>query len=831
MKLARTLILRPLRRDPLRTALSVLAVALGVAVVVAIDLAGDAATGSFRSSLVSLVGATDLEILANGGIDETWMARLAALPLNARFEPAIETRVPLEGIGSVPLYGVDVLHAERAASAEKIEDPDNAMVVSAPLARRLGLRLGGRLALPLNDIRRAFRVAAITESKDAEFLAMDIAAAQRALDRYGRLDRIDVYVSPHEDFAAAEQTIRRLLPSGYSVEKPGARSQENERMLRAFRWNLRVLSYISLVVGAFLIYNTISVSVVRRRAEIGILRALGAGRRAVLWLFLGEALLLGFLGAGLGVTLGRLLAEATVGLIAGTVNALYTSSRPAPLVLGWGEATLGLAAGMLVAFASALSPAREAMGVAPTEAMGRGAYEHHARLRWRRDLAWSGVFAILAWLASRVPPLDSKPVGGYVSALLAIVAAALAAPAVILLSNRTTRSATKRLFGPAGLLAARSLAASLARSSVVVGALATAISMMASVGIMVGSFRETVVVWLDTQLRADLFVRAAERAGAGQFPALSPDVAGIAATTPGIAAIDIFHGLEIRYRSERSTLGAGDADIIRRYGRLRFLSGGDREQILRSLSGQDRCLVSEPFANLHGLRAGDRIELALRDRNVTFTIAGVYYDYSTSRGFVILDRSTLLHYLPDQPPTNLAIYLQPHTTPIAVQQELQRRLAGHNVTIARNQTLRHDAMAVFDRTFAITYALEAVAILVAMLGAANSLLALVLDRRREMGLLRYLGASARQIRRMVLLEAGFVGALGVLLGMALGLVLSLLLIYVVNKQSFGWTIQFHPPRELLAGALGLVWCATVLAGLYPASLAARLDPIDVIHEE
>jgi len=153
------------------------------------------------------------------------------------------------------------------------------------------------------------------------------------------------------------------------------------------------------------------------------------------------------------------------------------------------------------------------------------------------------------------------------------------------------------------------------------------------------------------------------------------------------------------------------------------------------------------------------------------------------------------------------------------------------VTVASNQSLRRNAIAIFDRTFAITYALEAVAIIVAMLGAANSLLALVLDRRREMGLLRYLGASSAQIRRMILLEAGFIGMLGLLLGLALGMVLSLLLIYVVNKQSFGWTIQFHPPRELLAGALMLVWCATVLAGLYPARLATRLDPIEVIHEE
>jgi putative ABC transport system permease protein len=298
-----------------------------------------------------------------------------------------------------------------------------------------------------------------------------------------------------------------------------------------------------------------------------------------------------------------------------------------------------------------------------------------------------------------------------------------------------------------------------------------------------------------------------------------------------VAAVDVFHALALHYHGERATLGAGDLEIVRRYGRLRFLPGEDRDVILRSLPVQDRAIVSEPFANKHGVHAGDRITLPIGARNVTVTVAGVYYEYSSSQGFVLLDRSTLLRYLPGQPATNAALYLKPGVDPAAVQHQIERRAAGLGVTVGLNRSLRQDAIAIFDRTFAVTWALEAVAIIVAMLGAANSLLALVLDRRRELGLLRYLGASSRQLRRMILVEAGFLGLLANLLGLALGFALSLLLIFVVNKQSFGWTIQFHPPVDLLAGALLLVWCVTVLAGLYPARVAARLDPIDVIHEE
>lgn len=814
MKLLRTLILRPLRRDRLRTGLTVLAVALGVAVVVAIDLAGDAATGSFRSSMETLAGKTDLEILANGGIDETWIGRLDSLPVDARFAPVIETQVETPSLGAITLYGVDLAGA-----------PEDAAIVSRALGRRMGVGAKGRLTLPVGQ----FTVERIVDAGETEFVAIDIAAAQKALGRYGKLDRIDVTVGRTEEFARVEAAVKALLPAGYLIEKPGVRNEENQRMLRAFRWNLRVLSYISLVVGAFLIYNTISVSVVRRRAEIGILRAVGASRATVFSLFLAEALILGLVGAALGIFLGRLLAGATVGLIASTVNALYTTSRPAAVELTAAEAWIGVVAGAAVAFLSALAPAREAMDVSPTEAMSRGAHEHHARLRWRRALAWSAVLAVLAAAASQAGPLGGKPIGGYVAALLAVGAAALAAPAVVLAVNWLTAFVVR--LRVESLLAGRSLTASLSRTSVVVAALATAIAMMASVGIMVASFRETVTLWLDVQLRADLYVAPAGRAPAGDYPPLPAAAPAILEATPGAAAVDFLHALEFHYRGERATLGANRVEIVRRFGRLRFLSGEDRDTILRSLPGHDRAIVSEPFANKFAIHPGDRLTLPIGPREVTLTVAGMYYDYSSSQGFVLLDRSTLLKYLPGQPATNAAIYLKPGVDAVAVQREMQQRAAGLGLSINLNQSLRRTAIIIFDRTFAITWALEAVAIVVAMLGAANSLLALVLDRRRELGLLRYLGASSRQLRGMILVEAGFLGLLANLLGLALGFALSLLLIFVVNKQSFGWTIQFHPPVDLLAGALLLVWCVTVLAGLYPARVAARLDPIEVIHEE
>jgi putative ABC transport system permease protein len=814
MKLLRTLILRPLRRDLLRTLLTVVAMALGVAVVVAIDLAGDAATGSFRSSMATLTGKTDLEIRANGGIDETWIGPLTSLPFDVSFSPVMEARITVPGAGLVSLFGFDFAAA-----------PENSAVVSEALAKRLGIRAGQPLLLPVGR----YTVARLADAGPAEFIAIDLASMQKAFRRYGKLDRIDVTVGSSENFAAVERAIRRLLPPAYFIEKPGMRNEENQRMLRAFRWNLRVLSYISLVVGAFLIYNTISTSVVRRRAEIGILRALGAGRATIFTLFLTEALLLGLVGAALGIALGRFLASSVVGLISLTINALYTTSRPTPIELPAAEIWIGLLAGTATALISALAPAREAMNVPPTEAMSRGARDHQVRVRWPRYLAWAMVLAVLAGAAAQAKPPYGAPVGGYAAALLAVGAAALAAPAIVLAVNRAAGVALRQRAD--SLLAGRSLAGSLARTSVIVAALATAIAMMASVAIMVGSFRETVTLWLDTQLRADLYISPAGETAATSFPPLPQNLLAMLASVPGVAAVDTLHALEFHFHGERATLGGANLDIVRRYGRLRFLPGEDRDAILRSLPGKDRAIVSEPFANKHGIRPGDRISLPLGPRNVTVTVAGVYYEYSSSQGFVLLDRSTLLRYLPGEPATDAAVYLKPGTDADAVRRAIELRTASLNVNVAPNRELRRNAIVIFDRTFAITWGLEAVAIVVAMLGAANSLLAVVLDRRRELGLLRYLGASAAQIRNMILVEAAFLGLLATTIGLALGFALSLLLIFVVNKQSFGWTIQFHPPAGLLAGALLLVWCVTVAAGLYPARVAAGLNPIDVIHEE
>jgi putative ABC transport system permease protein len=842
------LMLRPLLQEPVRAILTVLAVTLGVAVVLAIDLAGAAATGSFRASMETLAGDNNLEVIASGGVPESVVGAIATLPYSIRISPRIEdSAVILDTKQTIPLVGLDLV-AEGSSnkngaifgsswsetvspSEDVIRDlqHSDSIWVGASLAKKPGDHLG----LLINDQVHDFTVRGVyADSNGSESaIVMDLAAAQRALNRYGRLDRILLKTPEVPGLEQWQQRVRAALPAGVEVRSQGTGTNENRRMLAAFRWNLRLLSYIALIVGAFLIYNTISVSVVRRRPETGIVRALGASRGAVLVAFLGEAAFFGLAGAALGLPLGRVMASGAVRLMAATVESLYVSSRPGAIELSLGSVVLAFLIGVGVAVVSAYSPAREASLVSPVEAMARGRREYTARVHKSRNLWLALILGILAAAATRVPAIEGKPVFGYLAAVLLVVASALAIPAFTdAVISGSSRWLGKTL-GVEALLAAQSLSASLRRTSVLVGALSTAIAMMTSVGIMVGSFRETVLIWMNDRLPADLYLRPAGEPAPDRHPTVSLELADKISKLPGIAGVDRLRAYEISYDGMPATLASVDLSALRSDHQSNFFSGRPTEQVLSQIRNADAVVASEPFTYKHHVRAGDTITLALGTARPSFRIVDVYYDYGSERGSILMDRQTMLRYLPDPAPSNLAIYVAPHAVVETVREEITQASAGYRVLLFSNRDLRTEAIRIFDRTFAITYALEAVAVVVAVMGIAGALLALVIDRRREIGLLRFLGAAAGQVRKQILVEAGLLGLLANFAGLALGFALSLILIYVINKQSFGWTIRFHWPVAVLPGAISVVYVATVLAGLYPAQVAVRLNPIEAVHEE
>ncbi len=840
LQLLHRLIGRPLLAEPSRTVLTILAVALGVAVIVAIDLAGEASAGSFRSSMETLQGQADYEIHQVGGVPEALFGELSRLPealhVSARIEgfavaPASGERVPVFG---VDLLGDPMLGDWNALPARGLTDllDSRAVWVSASL----GKARGDRIDLILNDRTETFSVQEVLQESDFDdtwlesMVLMDLALAQRVLDRTGSLDRIYVQVPTGDDRDWTEFFEEHLPPSAV-LSPSGIRTQQNRKMLNAFRWNLRVLSYIALIVGAFLIYNTVSVSVVRRRPQIGVVRALGASRRMVRMAFLAEGCFLGALGTALGLPMGRVLAAVAVEAMGQTVQSLYVSSTPGTIAIRSWTVAVSVCAGIGVSLASAWWPAREAASVPPTEAMAKARLEYETFGSKGASAKRAAACAALAAGLCLLPPWDRIPMAGYLAALGLIASVAMLIPQV---TASTLRAAARPLALPLGVAAvvgARSLSASLRRTSVMVAALSTATAMMVSVGIMVGSFRETVILWMDNQLRADLYVRPEGRSGTGDAPTLSEQAAQRIEGLRDVEAVDRYRAYAISYGGLPATLAMGDVRIHGDRSEIRFLEGPHPHVVWERLTSGNSLIVSETFSRKHDIHVGDTVELPIGPTGEEFEVAGVFYDYSGEQGYLIGDRAILLQYLPDPRLTSLAVYLEPGVDSKDARRNVGRAVAGRSLQVVPNRQLRERAITVFDRTFAITYALEAVAVIVAILGMAGALLTLVIDRRTELGVLRVLGASKDQIRRLVLTQAGLLGLISTVSGSLLGGALSLVLIKVINKQSFGWTIQFHWPLGFLLAALGVIYLASLAAGVYPARIAASRDPIEVLHEE
>ena len=855
LRLFRSFILRPLWNDILRTLLSVVAVALGIGAVVAIQLANRSAISSFQESVTEISGRANLSITALVPFNEQLLPvvynAFAGQQAEVEIAPVVEGSVVEPRSGeALEILAVDLATdravrdiategaTEGAAEGRPttrdllllLTDP-NSLLLGRGFATRHHLRSGSELTLVANDRPQKFTVRGVlADSGPGRALAgniavMDIAAGQLLFGRQGKLDRIDMVVPP-ERLAKTRARLAPLLPPGVSLERPRARGEQVEKMLRAFRLNLSALSLVSLIVGAFLIYNTIAISVVRRRPEVGALRAVGATRSAVVGLFLAEAALLGLAGSVVGILLGRLMAGQALKLVAATVNALWVSVVAAPVALSWHLAGFALAVGVSAALLAALGPALEAARVEAADALRRGAHERARRLRLRRSAAAGLLVLAAAYGAARLPAVEAGPVFGYVAAVLLVAAFALLMPALMAGYSGICSTLLGRAGTITGTLAARSLGAALGRASVLAMALTTAIAMMASVAIMVTSFRRTVELWSEQTLRADLFIRApGSRSGRVRSATISPETVQAIRQTPGVAAVDAFRSVEITFRGAPAFLASVDWEVLSHYGNLMFLDGRPAAEVLRP--EPDAVIVSEPFSLRHGVRRGDTIVLPTPSGDQPFRVQGVYYDYSSDQGYAAMNRRDWLRWGGDPGATSLAVYLAPRADGAQVRAEIARRTAGRAL-LTSNRELKARVLHIFDRTFAITWVLEAIAICVAILGIANALLALVLERRRELGILRYLGASRSQLRDLVLFESGLLGLLASAAGLVLGLVLSLVLIYVINRQSFGWTIQFSLPVGFLSVATLAVFLVTCLSALYPARQAARIDPVEAV---
>jgi putative ABC transport system permease protein len=826
--------LRDLVRRPLQTGLMILGVALGVAVVIAIDLANSSAGRAFTLSTEAVTGRATHQIIGGPqGLPE-------ALYRQVRVDWGFRMSAPVvEGVAIAPdldgqplrLLGLDAIadapfrsylsgKSSAPISSARFYSERGAVLIGVGLAEQYRLALNDTLRLQINDHYETVKVIGILTPADESnrraldgLLIMDVGNAQALLGQAGRLTRIDLIV----DEAGAAR-LRGLLPSGAELAAASGQSDAAAQLASAFQLNLSALSLLALIVGMFLIYNTMMFSVVQRRPVFGIMRSLGVTGAQLLALILFEAALTSLAGALLGLGLGWVLGQGAVRLVTQTINDLYyaLSVRDAPLTLL--STCKGLLLGVGAGLVSAAAPAMEAAGVEPINALRVSTFEEGLR-KW---LPWIGLGGLLLGLAGWAALLLSgTSLFGSFSGLFAIVIGlAMTAPMVTIVFMRV---AAPLPLGLLNRLAARTVVKAISRTSVAIASLMVAVSVTIGVSLMIESFRSTVVNWLDLTLVADIYVSAPSAGGIQNAALVAADLPHRLAGVEGVAAVDTVRSVTVGSPSGPVHMVAVDSSRRRSAALYRFAEG-DPQMIWDRMNQEAVVIVSEPFAYRHGLPMSGQGQVTLdTDRGPqSFSVIGVYYDYASDQGTVMISRKLYEQWWVDRSLTGVSVYAAPGVSVTTLADTLRARLAGTALQVQANRALRDQALTIFDRTFAITNALRLLAVVVAFIGVLSSLMALQIERTRELATMQAIGLTHSQLWRLTLLETGYMGLTAGLMSLPVGLILSLVLVYVINLRSFGWSIALQLNPWVFVQALAVSVIAALLAGLYPVRRLQRL---------
>jgi len=847
------------RRRPLQYLLCILGIALGVAMLVSIDLASGSAQRAFSLSTDAITGRTTHRLVAigPGGVPDTTFVELRRQFPEIPAAPVIEAYGRAEELDGelLRLVGVDLfseapfrglLGAGRGGGrgfVPFLTEPGTA-VIATETAERFDLHPGsgdasGLLHLDLAGRTSALRlVGSVTGESSLErrgletLLLVDIATAQDLLDPTGAaavptVGHIDLIL----EGPAQEQAIRTWLPPGLKLETAAARGNAVQQMTAAFELNLTAMSLLAMVVGIFLIYNTVTFSVVQRRGLFGVLRCLGVTRGQLFALILGEAALFSLVGSLLGLALGVLLGRTVVGLITQTINDFYFVVSVRQISLSG----FTLAKGMLVGVASALVasalPAWEAMATPPQMTLQRSSLE----AGWQRLLPLFLVGALLsASLGVLLLRWDSRGLVPAFAGLFALLmGAALLMPPVLVAAMGGLGWASRGL-PVVARLAPRDILRSLSRTAVAVAALMVAVSVIVGLSIMIGSFRGTVVTWLDQTLQADLFVSPPSTTANRVLGKLDPAIVSAIAERPYLRAMVTYNNFDVHLvdQDRDITLIAAGGDVSAGRRPYAWIRPG-LDDPFAALEAREGVILSEAVYLRDGQGAiPEQVRLETPDGERSFPVIAVFYDYSSDRGSLLMDRSQVAELWHDDSVASLGLFLVPGADADAVAADLRRGFGSRQTLLVQtNGSLRQGSLEIFDRTFAITGALQLLTVVVAFIGIFSTLMSLQLERGREFAVLRATGMTPWQLGRLTLLETGLMGLLAGACSMPLGFVLAWVLVHVINVRSFGWTLQIALEPRFFIQSLLIAVGAAVLAGLYPAQRLARMTISEALRQE
>ncbi len=834
-------------RRLLQSVLFVLGVALGVAVVIAIDLANGSAQRAFELSTESVQGRATHQIVGGGTGLPTDVYRDTRIELGITDSaPIVEGFANVEELGNQPVrvLGVDSFaeppFRNYLTNTEVIGENDNifgalnaffaepnTVLISETLAERFNVAVGDELTLRPGAEPVPARVVGLLMPNDSvsaqaleDLLLMDIATAQAAVGAPGRISRVDLILPEDYDLSQVET----ILPAGARLVGVTEQDSTIAQMTAAFELNLQALSLLALVVGAFLIYNTVTFSVVQRRPVIGTLRSLGTTRQQIFLFILSEALLLTLIGTVLGMALGVILGRGAVQLVSQAVNNLYLTVNVnrvtvAPLTLVKG-ALIGLSISTIAAFI----PSWDATRTPPAGVLRRSSIEDQTRKLLPYITGVAIALNLIGLVLLAIP--SQSIVLSFMALFCIVVGSALFTPGLLVLVMRFVAPLTEAVFGVLGRMAPRAVSRSLSRTSVAVAALTVAVSVIVGVSVMISSFRTTVADWLATTLQADIYISppqvATGRNTLSMPPALEEQVAGV----DGVEAT--FGARQVRVPSPTYpdmpdvTLTAVELDPVRNERRFVWNNAPDGDYFAALEGGM--VMVSEPFAFRRGITPeNNTLQLLTDEGEQTFEIFGVFYDYSTDQGTVYMDLDVYRGNWQDDTLSSLAVYVAPGTAIPDVIDVLETdTLTEYDVIVQSNRTLREGVFQVFDQAFSITVALRLLATIVAFIGILSALLALQLENTRQYGLMRAVGLTPAQLRNFTLIQTGLMGFVSGLLALPIGLALAAVLVFVINIRSFGWSMAFIPLPGQMGQAFVVALAAALIAGIYPALRLSRL---------
>ncbi len=827
----------------------VIAITIGVAVMVGIDIANETSMRAFDLSIEAINGKTTHTIAAGSrGFDEKVFFNLRRSGLGVPLAPVINDYVTSPELGGelVQILGVDPYSESPFRNYLGMQDelPINELtafltrpggvLISQELAERYGLQAGSPIRLEYAGQFKTGVVAGLLQPRDnlsrralSNLLLMDISAAQEVTGKIGKLDRIDL-ILPQEAGDLAAQ-IKAKLPSGTVLSEINQQDNISREITSAFRINLTALSLLAMVVGVFLIYNTMTFSIIQRRPFFGTLRCLGVTRREVFIMVLCEALMVGLLGAFLGILVGILMGRGTVRLVSQSINDLFFVLS----VRGTEIPSISLVKGILIGVAAtviaAAFPAWEAATVPPRTAMSRSGLELKAQ-KAVRVVAMGGVALTAAGTAILFIPTKDLVIS-FIGTFSIVIGLAMFTPIVTMWMMAGISLLTGKAWGLLGRMAPREVTKSISRTSIAVAALMIAVAVTIGVNLMVNSFRTTVTTWMNQILHGDIYISVpGVNTGQPSLP-LDPAVIQTVENWPGIARVDLLQNTLVDSPQGPIQVSANNNPndgLEQIYAAIDFAP----QEILQQVQ-QGSILVSEPLANRLNLpRHGGKLTLYTELGPVTFPVAGIFYDYASSQGYAILSLDVYQRYWKDEQIAAAALLLEDGEDVQEKTDELKQALAGlQKLQIRPNQALRQDTLAIFDRTFAITGALQLMTVIVAFVGIMSAMMSLQLDKQRQHGILKAIGTTSRQLWGLIALETGLMGGVAGFFAMPTGLILAVILIYIINRRSFGWTLQLQidPTPFLLALLISIG--AALLAGLYPAWLVSRRNTAEAIRYE